>query len=67
MNWQTIANFKVGKYTEKLKLKIENYKIIFVDDGSEDNTWQEIINKHLSNPKKVIGIKLSRNFVFFLI
>ena len=35
------------KFINKVnKLKIQNYDydIVFVDDGSEDNTWKNIIN-----------------------
>ena len=28
----------------KSKLKKEKFEIIFIDDGSKDNTWKEIIN-----------------------
>ena len=36
-----------------------NFHIIFVDDGSTDNTWQNIQNLPFDN---ISGIKLSRNF-----
>lgn len=44
--------------------KIENkydYEIIFVNDGSKDNTWEEIVKLAEKN-KKVKGINFSRNF-----
>ena len=28
----------------KSKLKKKKFEIIFIDDGSKDNTWKEIIN-----------------------
>ncbi len=40
---------------------INNYEIIFVDDGSKDNTWGCIKNLHKKN-SRIKGIKLSRNF-----
>lgn len=43
---------------KKLSLK---YKIILVDDGSTDNTWHKIW-ENCSKNKKIIGIKLSKNF-----
>ena len=46
------------KILEKLKL---NYKIIFIDDGSKDNTWTKILN-HTKNNNKIIGLKFTRNF-----
>jgi dolichol-phosphate mannosyltransferase len=52
-------------FTQKLletikKINIK-YKIIFVDDGSKDTTWNKISNLSENN-KNIIGIKLSRNF-----
>lgn len=44
----------------KNNLVSENSRIVFVDDGSKDNTWQIISDLHKSNPL-VSGIKLSRN------
>ncbi|PID83992.1 glycosyltransferase [Candidatus Gracilibacteria bacterium] len=37
------------------------YEIIFVNDGSPDNSWEEI-NKLCKKNKNVVGINLSRNF-----
>ncbi len=37
------------------------YEIIFVDDGSRDNTWQEIQKANGADPH-VRGIRFSRNF-----
>ncbi len=42
------------------KLKI-TYEIIFVDDGSKDNTWELIERLHNENPN-CKGVKFSRNF-----
>jgi dolichol-phosphate mannosyltransferase len=42
------------------KIKI-NYRIIFVDDGSKDKTWEKILLLKKTN-EKIFGIKLSRNF-----
>ena len=41
--------------------KIFQYEIIFVDDGSKDNSW-EVINKLAEKDKNIVPIKLSRNF-----
>jgi len=38
-----------------------SYEIIFVDDGSKDNSWRIIEDLHKQN-SNVKGIKLSRNF-----
>lgn len=42
------------------KLIDKNSKVVLVDDGSKDNTWEEITKIHETN-KLYIGIKLSRN------
>lgn len=38
-----------------------DYELIFVNDGSKDNTWAEIEAANASN-KKVRGVCFSRNF-----
>ena len=38
-----------------------NYEIIFVNDGSKDNTWAEIEAAHKQN-EKIKGVCFSRNF-----
>lgn len=38
-----------------------SWEIIFVDDGSSDNTWEDIEFMHNDDPR-VRGIRLSRNF-----
>ena len=38
-----------------------DYEVVLVDDGSPDNSWEEIEKASKSNPN-VVGIKLSRNF-----
>ena len=39
----------------------ENSKLLFVDDGSSDKTW-EIISQYEETNKYVTGLKFSRNF-----
>ncbi len=46
---------------EKILGKIGDYELVFVDDGSGDNSW-EIIQKIASMDKNVVCTKLSRNF-----
>lgn len=38
-----------------------SYEVIFIDDGSEDGTWQKIIELGKSNPA-IKGLKFNRNF-----
>ncbi len=37
------------------------YEVLFIDDGSTDNTWDEIVKINLMNPA-FKGIKFNRNF-----
>jgi len=39
----------------------EESKIVFIDDGSLDNTWDLIEKLYDENPKKFAGLKLSKN------
>jgi glycosyltransferase involved in cell wall biosynthesis len=39
----------------------EKSNIVFVDDGSSDETWTLIKKYHSENPQNLIGIKLSKN------
>ena len=43
------------------KLVTDDSKILFVDDGSKDQTWK-IIQKYNEENHKIKGLKLSRNF-----
>ena len=46
---------------EKILGTIGDYEIVFVDDGSGDNSW-DIMNSIKSRDKNVVCVKLSRNF-----
>lgn len=50
---------KINKLKELRKIDV-NSKIVFVDDGSKDNTWSIIENLH-NKDELFLGIKLSRN------
>ena len=45
-----------------IKKKIKLDKIVLVDDGSKDKTWETIKTLHIKYKKKILGIKLSKNF-----
>ena len=46
---------------EKILGKIGDYEIVFVDDGSKDNSW-EIMNSIGKKDSNVVCVRLSRNF-----
>jgi dolichol-phosphate mannosyltransferase len=50
-----------NRVTKALKKISTNYKIILVDDGSDDLTWQKI-SEIAKKDKKVKGLRLSRTF-----
>lgn len=54
-------NALMVRLTAVLTGELSDYEIIFVDDGSSDNTFQLITEIH-SNNKRVRGLALSRNF-----
>lgn len=45
----------------KILGKLESYEIVFVDDGSGDNSW-EVMNKLRDRDENIKCVKLSRNF-----
>ncbi len=51
----------IFKTLKSISNKIEKYEIIFVDDGSTDNTWSRICTLTTQNTN-IHGIKFSRNF-----
>ena len=54
----------IDELISKINLSIKNYhqyKILFIDDGSKDNSWSKIDSMCNQN-EKILGIKLSRNF-----
>jgi polyisoprenyl-phosphate glycosyltransferase len=38
------------------------YKLILVDDGSEDNSWEIIKDIKNRNPEKITAIRMAKNF-----
>jgi polyisoprenyl-phosphate glycosyltransferase len=59
-NEENNINLFIEKISTILK-DFDHFRIIFVDDGSTDQTWTKIKKLFETNPK-VIGIKLSKNF-----
>jgi polyisoprenyl-phosphate glycosyltransferase len=58
---EAIVEPLVNKLTKELDKITNSYEIILVEDCSTDNSWKEI-EKLCNQNKKLIGIKLSRNF-----
>ncbi len=46
---------------EKILSELGDYEIVFVDDGSGDNSW-EVMNNIKAQDDRVVCVKLSRNF-----
>jgi dolichol-phosphate mannosyltransferase len=60
-NESSLIDELVKRVKTNVKLITEDYEIIIVDDGSQDNTWNEIENEaKLEN--RIKGVKFSRNF-----
>ncbi|MDQ3112047.1 MAG: glycosyltransferase family 2 protein, partial [Bacteroidota bacterium] len=38
------------------------FEVVFVDDGSQDQSWEKIVKLKSHHPDKIRGIQLSRNF-----
>lgn len=60
-NEEENIKFAYDNITRVLDTTKEEYEIIFVDDGSKDNTL-ELIREYSSADKRVRGIAFSRNF-----
>jgi glycosyltransferase involved in cell wall biosynthesis len=43
-------------------LKGRAYEVIFVDDGSRDGSWRVIEELAGSDPQRVVGLKMARNY-----
>lgn len=67
-NEQKALSLTIEQLLNILKNLSQNQKIspssfiYLVDDGSQDKTWSLISNFHHKSPKKIKGLKLSRNF-----
>ncbi len=55
-----VADFVRAVFTE-LEATAESFELILVDDGSDDDTWDQIRAEAAQRPQ-LIGLRLSRNF-----
>lgn len=62
MNEEQNIHLLFDKLTERLVQLEQSYEIIFVDDGSTDNTFQELEQLHQQHPDVVRVIRFRRNF-----
>jgi polyisoprenyl-phosphate glycosyltransferase len=60
-NESSLIDELIKRVKTNVKLITDDYEIIIVDDGSQDNTWNSIENE-AQTEKRLKGIKLSRNF-----
>ena len=60
-NESSLIDELIKRVKKNVNLITDDYEMIIVDDGSEDNTWNSIENEAKSE-NKIKGIKFSRNF-----
>lgn len=60
-NESSLIGELIKRVTNNAKSITEDFEIIIVDDGSEDDTWNLIENEVIKE-KRIKGIKFSRNF-----
>ena len=60
-NDEDVLDELVRRLIPVAKSLTEDYEVIFIDDGSRDQSWKILIKLQKSNPKLKI-IKLARNF-----
>lgn len=47
---------------QKAKFSHLALEVIFIDDGSDDGSWEELQQLHVQSPQQILLVKLSRNF-----
>ena len=60
---ENIINELVIRIEYEIQKITNDYEIILVDDGSNDNSWQ-VIELLCKKNSKIKGVKLSRNLLF---
>jgi dolichol-phosphate mannosyltransferase len=60
-NESSLIEVLVKRVKTNVKFITDDYEIIIVDDGSQDNTWNSI-EVEAKSEKRIKGVKFSRNF-----
>jgi glycosyltransferase involved in cell wall biosynthesis len=60
-NESSLIDELIKRVKTNIKLITEDFEIIIVDDGSQDNTWNSIENEAILE-NRIKGIRFSRNF-----
>ena len=61
LNEENLVSELIRRVNENVKKITNDFRIILIDDGSTDATWEVIKKESLTNVK-IVGIKFSRNF-----
>jgi glycosyltransferase involved in cell wall biosynthesis len=61
LNESSLIRELINQVKANVELITEDFEIILVDDGSQDETW-ELIKSEANLEKRIKGIKFSRNF-----
>jgi len=60
-NESLLINELVSRVSKNLELITSDYRIILIDDGSTDETWN-LISKAVSEDTRITGVRFSKNF-----
>ena len=61
LNEENVIKVLIERVANNVEIITLDYEILIVDDGSQDKTWNAILQESIKN-KKVKGIRFSRNF-----
>lgn len=61
LNEEKIISNTIAKILMVMNLSGTTFEIIFVDDGSNDETWKKIVETNILD-SRIKGVKLSKNF-----
>lgn len=61
LNEQEIIKELIQRVKDSARMITEDFEIILIDDGSQDNTWREI-EQEFKNNSQIVAMKFTRNF-----